>query len=55
MNAYFAMGGYGAYIWPSYGLSILVIGALVVISVAAHNRAGALVRRLEGDGKEDPS
>ena len=27
MSAFFAMGGYGAFIWPCYGLAaILVIG-----------------------------
>ena len=55
MNAFFAMGGYAPYIWPSYGLSLLVILALVLVSVSAHKKAKALVRRLEGEETVDPS
>jgi heme exporter protein D len=25
MNGFFAMGGYAAYVWPSYGLTLVVI------------------------------
>lgn len=30
MAEFFAMGGYGLYIWPCYGLSALVLGILTV-------------------------
>ncbi len=29
------MGGYGFYIWTTYGLAAIVLGALMVASVAA--------------------
>ena len=30
MSEYWAMGGYSAFVWPSYGLSALVMLALTV-------------------------
>jgi heme exporter protein D len=32
MNDFWAMGGYAAYVWPAYGLSVAV---MVALSVAA--------------------
>lgn len=26
MSEFLAMGGYGAYVWPSYALAVLVLG-----------------------------
>ena len=44
MNEFFYMGGYGAYVWPAYGVTALVLAGLVwaVLSRAARAR-----RRLE--------
>ena len=50
MSAFFAMGGYGAFVWPSYAASALVLGAAIVLSVRGHARARAEIRRLE-DGQ----
>lgn len=33
MQDFLSMGGYGAYVWPSYGLTALVLLALLVASV----------------------
>ena len=30
MNDFFNMGGYGAFIWPAYGISALVLLGLVI-------------------------
>ena len=30
MNDFFAMGGYAAFVWPAYGLSVVVMLGLVV-------------------------
>jgi heme exporter protein D len=49
MAEFLDMGGYGAYIWPCYGASVLVIGALVWQSLSAHRRAQADITRLEKD------
>ena len=32
LSAYLAMGGYGAYIWPSYGLAFVVMAGLALTS-----------------------
>jgi heme exporter protein D len=32
MGAFFDMGGYAAYVWPAYGLSLAALGVLSVIS-----------------------
>ena len=38
MSAFFAMGGYGLYVWGAYGVAALAI-ALEVMSVRARLRA----------------
>jgi heme exporter protein D len=46
MSSYFAMGGYAAFIWPSYALAVvLLVGAFVL----AARRLDAAARALEGD------
>jgi heme exporter protein D len=44
INAYFAMGGYAAYVWPAYGLSLAVLGGL---ALSAWRRYRASVSSLE--------
>ena len=53
MAGFFAMGGYAVFVWPAYIVSVLVLAAAIVVSVAAHARARASVRRLEEDGGEN--
>jgi heme exporter protein D len=55
MSEFFAMGGYGAYVWPSYAISVAVLAAIVAVSVRQHARATALVRRLEREEPGDAS
>ena len=33
MQDFLSMGGYGAYVWPSYGLTAVVLLALLIASV----------------------
>ena len=47
MSTFFAMGGYGAYIWPAYGVSVLLLGAAVVMTWRAYARAKAQLAALE--------
>jgi heme exporter protein D len=47
MAAFFAMGGYAAYVWPAYGASVLVLGVAIALCVREHARAQAEIRRLE--------
>jgi heme exporter protein CcmD len=32
ISTYFAMGGYGVYVWPAYGLATAVLGGLALDS-----------------------
>ena len=38
-SGFFAMGGYGAFIWSAYGAAVLAIGGLVLVSLAQHRKA----------------
>ena len=51
MSAFFDMGGYGAFVWPSYAASVIVLALAVLFSVSAHRRAQAEIRRLEDQAK----
>lgn len=46
LQAFFAMGGYAAYVWSSYGLALIVLAANLV---AAHRRERRILRRLAHD------
>ncbi len=39
MDGLFSMGTHGAYVWPAYGLSLLVLGGLVVLRWRRLSRA----------------
>jgi heme exporter protein D len=47
MSAYLAMGGYAAYVWPAYGVTVIVGLAVGLLSLRRYRRARDLVRRLE--------
>jgi len=47
MGAFLHMGGYGVYIWPAYGASILGIGAAIILTLMAYRRAKARLAALE--------
>jgi heme exporter protein CcmD len=51
MANYFAMGGYAAFIWPSYALSVLTLAGLAVWSLRANWRAHDMLRRIETQDK----
>ena len=51
MSAFFDMGGYGAFVWPSYAASVIVLGLLMAFSISSHARAQAEIRRLENETK----
>ena len=43
MSEYFAMGGYAAFIWPSYGVAALLLVVLFLLSARRlHNAERAL-------------
>jgi heme exporter protein D len=47
MNGILAMGGYAAYVWPAYGVSILLLGAAIIVTLRAYTRAKARLAALE--------
>ena len=51
IREFFAMGGYGAFVWPAYGISAVVLGGLWVSSV---RRLRWLERELAAHGIAPP-
>jgi heme exporter protein D len=42
MNTFWEMGGYAAFVWPAYGISLIALVTLCVLSWRAMNRAERL-------------
>ena len=51
MEHFLAMGGYGAFVWPAYGISAFGIIVALVLTLNAYARARARLAMLE---KERP-
>lgn len=51
MSEFFAMGGYGAYVWSAYGLTALVVGGLTVFNIGRCVREQRRLRRLEEEAE----
>jgi heme exporter protein D len=47
------MGEYAAFVWPAWGLSALVLGALAARALFAARRWSAALRRLDEAPTED--
>lgn len=43
MTAFLAMGGYAAFVWPAYGISLACLATLVAVTVRNYLRAKAQV------------
>jgi len=46
-QAFFAMGGYGLYVWPSFALAFLVLGYIMLSPVLQHRQLLRLQARME--------
>ena len=46
MIHFFEMGGYGAFVWPAYGVTALGLGAAVMVTLRAYFRAKRLFAML---------
>ncbi|MDA0654894.1 MAG: heme exporter protein CcmD [Proteobacteria bacterium] len=46
LSSFFSMGGYGGFIWPSYGLAAIILIGLVVRSRATLRRDEILLAQL---------
>lgn len=51
MSSFWEMGGYAAFVWPAYAVSLIALIALSVLSWRAMKRAERLVERSERIGK----
>ncbi len=51
LQNFFAMGGYGGFVWPAFGISALVLGWLLVSSL---RRLRGLERALAEQGIAQP-
>ena len=49
MSHFFAMGGYAAYVWPAYGISILGIAVAIALTWRGYARARSLLGKIERD------
>ena len=47
MSGFLAMGGYAAYVWPAYGVSLVVLGCAILLTLRAYVRVRAALARLE--------
>ncbi|MFP3943648.1 MAG: heme exporter protein CcmD [Alphaproteobacteria bacterium] len=47
MSEFFSMGGYAAYVWPSYAVTVLAGLAVGLHSLRRYRRARQLVEKLE--------
>jgi heme exporter protein D len=50
MSEFLHMGGYAAYVWSSYGLALVVYGAVYFMPKMAHKR---ILRALKGRYKRE--
>jgi heme exporter protein D len=50
LGAYLAMGGYAVFVWPAYGVALMVLAGLALSSWVRYRQAGRALARLQGDG-----
>ena len=48
-SLWFAMGGYAAFVWPAYGIALIVLGGLTVHSWRRHRQSAQLLAELQRD------
>ncbi|MEQ8709609.1 MAG: heme exporter protein CcmD [Rhodospirillales bacterium] len=49
MSEFLDMGGYGAYVWPSYLVTLIILGGLCVASWSGMRRQEAELKSLQDD------
>ena len=47
-HEFLSMGGYGAYVWPAYGIALLVVTVNIVLPLMRLRRLKADIRRRPG-------
>jgi heme exporter protein D len=49
IDAFFAMGGYAAYVWPAFAIALVVMLGLLVQSVATYRKRQRELALLESE------
>ncbi len=49
MADFWGMGGYAAYVWPAYGLTLAGLVAAVLVILVRYERAKLRLKRMVGD------
>jgi heme exporter protein CcmD len=49
MDQFLAMGGYAAFIWPSYAMSVIVLALMAALSLSANRQVHVMLRRMESE------
>lgn len=49
MAHFFAMGGYAAFVWPAYGVSLVGVAGVVIFTLRGYGRAKRRLAELEND------
>jgi len=47
VESWFLMGGYAGFVWPAYGVAIIVLGGLALDSWRRHRRSSDMLARLQ--------
>jgi len=47
MSDFLYQGGYGAYVWTAYALSVVAIGAIIALTLAAYRKSKRALARLQ--------
>jgi len=47
LGRYLAMGGYAAFVWPAYGVALVVLGGLAWCSWRRYRASAAALERLQ--------
>lgn len=53
MNEFLAMGGYAAFIWPTYGVAAVLLVGMLVVSLRSMRQREALVDSLRRSRDRD--
>ncbi len=53
LSDFFAMGGYGSYIWPAYLLAALILTVLLILSLRDLRRNESTLQTLRAERRGD--
>ena len=54
MAEFLSMGGYGAYIWPSFGVTAVLLVVLLISSLRFAKRSEQALKELEEEMPDNP-